>query len=366
MKQTHEVNQNPNAAELRIPQPGEDFTRMEAEEAEGGARMATMDLTKWLAAARDSMQIESRAVAEAAARINGDITRAVEIITAHDGKVVVSGIGKSGLVGQKITATLNSTGTPAVFLHPAEAIHGDLGVYTPGDPTILLSKSGATEELVRLVPILRQFKSPLIAIVGNLASPLARQSDVVLDGRVAREADPLGIVPTASAMVALALGDALAAALMVARQFTEKDFVRYHPGGQLGRNLFLKVEDVMHTGENVAWVGSETSLKDLVIAMTRLPLGGACVVDDDHHLLGIVTDGDVRRALQRYDDIRPLCAGDVMTANPICTTPETSLGRAAQLMENRSSQISVLPVVIYPERTCLGLIRLHDIYRGGS
>jgi arabinose-5-phosphate isomerase len=320
---------------------------------------------EWLRVAQEAMQVEAEAIAAAAARMNGDLTRAVEIILNHQGKVVVSGIGKSGVIGQKITATLCSTGTPAVFLHPAEAIHGDLGVYTPGDPSILISKSGSTEELVRLVPILRQFKSPLISIVGNLSSALAEDADVVLDARISREADPLGIVPTTSTIVTLALGDALASALMTAREFTEVDFVRFHPGGQLGRNLFLHVEDVMHRGDQVAWVEADTQLRDVVIAMTQRPLGAACVIDANHCLLGLITDGDVRRALQRYDDIRPLRARDVMTANPVSATPEITLGLAAQIMEDRSSQISVLPVTDPANAVCLGLIRIHDIYRGG-
>ncbi len=321
---------------------------------------------EWLRVALESMQQEAEAIRLAATRMNGNLTRAVEIIMDHPGKVVVSGIGKSGIMGEKITATLCSTGTPAVFLHATEAFHGNLGIYTPGDPSILISKSGSTEEVLRLVPLLRQFKSPLIAIVGNLDSPLADQCDVVLDARVNSEADPLGIVPTTSTVVTLAIGDALASALMSARDFTELDFARFHPGGQLGRNLILHVADVMHSGEQIAWATTDTRLRDLVIAMTSKPLGAACVIDDNGCLVGIVTDGDVRRALQKYDDIRPLTAGDVMTANPIAATADITLGQAAQIMEDRPSQISVLPVIQAESRVCLGLVRLHDIYRGGQ
>jgi len=320
--------------------------------------------SEWLAIAQATLEIEANSILSASNRLDGNLSRAVEIILNHSGKVVVSGIGKSGHIAQKIAATLCSTGTPAVFLHAAEAVHGDLGVYTPGDPTILVSKSGSGEELTRLVPVLRQFHSPLIAIVGNLESYLAHHADVILDARVQREADPLGIVPTASTVVALALGDALAAALMSARKFTEQDFVRFHPAGQLGRNLYLHVIDVMHRLEEVACVKPETSLREVVIAMTRHPLGAACVIDEAYHLIGLITDGDVRRALQKYDDIRPLCARDVMTPNPIRVAPEVTLGRAAEIMENRPSQISVLPVVETESGKCLGLIRLHDIYLG--
>ena len=256
-----------------------------------------LEISEYLQIAKTAMKIESEAIYAASKRMNGDITKAVEIILNHPGKVIISGIGKSGIIGQKITASLCSTGTPAVFLNPTEAIHGNLSVYSPGDPSILISKSGSTEELLRLVPVLRQFKSKLIVIVGNLRSVLANEADVVLDGRVDKEADPLGVVPTASSIVALALGDALVSALMYARNFSETDFVRFHPGGQLGRNLFLHVEDVMHRDQNVAWVNLETLLRDVVIQMTSKPLGAACVIDQDNRLLGIITDGDVRRAL---------------------------------------------------------------------
>ena len=208
------------------------------------------------------------------ARLDHNLTQAVELLLRHNGKVVVSGIGKSGHIGQKIAATLASTGTPAVFLHAAEAVHGDLGIYTPGDPSILISKSGSTAELLRFIPVLRQFKSPLIAIVGNLNSPMAKQADVVLDARVEREADPLNLAPTCSTTAALGLGDALAVALMLARRFTDKDFARYHPAGQLGRNLWLKVADVMHQNDAVAWVQSNTPLRQVIVAMSRRPLGG--------------------------------------------------------------------------------------------
>ncbi len=319
---------------------------------------------EWLQTARKLMLLEAEAISQAQMRLNGDLARAVALILNHSGKIIVSGIGKSGIAAQKIAATFCSTGTPAVFLHPTEATHGNLGVYTPGDPSILISKSGSTAELIQLVPILRQIRSPLIAIVGNPASELADAADVFLDARVDHEADPLGIVPTASVLVTLALGDALAAALMVARQFTELDFVRFHPGGQLGRNLNLAVADVMHRGSQVAWVKCWTLMRDVVIEMTNHPLGAACVVDEEYHLQGIITDGDIRRTLQRFDDIRPLTAQEIMTANPAAVFCSDSLGKAAQIMEDRPSQISVLPVVD-SENICQGLIRLHDVYGRG-
>jgi arabinose-5-phosphate isomerase len=217
--------------------------------------------------------------------------------------------------------------------------------------------------LQALVPLLRQFRSPLIGILGNLASPLAAQMDVLLDASVEREADPHNLAPTASAVTALALGHALGIALMCARNFTPEEFGRFHPGGQLGRNLRLSVAAAMHTGDEVAWVAPQTALKDVIIAMTRRPMGGACVVEADGTLAGFLTDGDLRRALTSHDDIRTLRAADAMTATPVTVGPEASLGQALELMERRRSQISVLPVVD-DERRALGLLRIHDIYLG--
>ena len=317
----------------------------------------------WREIARAVLEDEAKALVEVATRLDHCITEAVELLLRHGGKVVVSGIGKSGHIGQKIAATLASTGTPAVFLHAAEAVHGDLGIYTPGDPSILISKSGSTAELLRLIPILRQFHSPLIAIVGNLNAPMAKQADVVLDAGVAREADALNLAPTCSTTVALALGDALAVALMQARRFTDQDFARYHPAGQLGRNLWLKVADVMHQDDAVAWVEPGTPLRQVIIGMSQRPLGAACVVDKDHLLLGIITDGDLRRALLTHEDIRGLQAADCMTRQPTTISPQASLKEATRLMEDRPSQISVLPVVDPSSQRCLGLIRIHDIYQ---
>jgi arabinose-5-phosphate isomerase len=320
----------------------------------------TMD---WREIARTVLEDEARALAEVAGRLDHSLNEAVNVLLQHEGKVVVSGIGKSGHIGQKIAATLASTGTPAVFLHAAEAVHGDLGIYTPGDPSILISKSGSTAELLRLIPILRQFHSPLIVIVGNLNAPMAKQADVVLDARVEKEADPLNLAPTCSTTAALALGDALAVALMQARSFTDKDFARYHPAGQLGRSLWLKVADVMHRDEAVAWVKSDTPLRQVIIAMSQRPLGAACVVDEAQLLLGIITDGDLRRVLLTHEDIRGLLAAECMTRQPVTISPQASLKEATRLMEDRPSQISILPVVDPQNQRCLGVIRIHDIYQ---
>jgi arabinose-5-phosphate isomerase len=316
----------------------------------------------WLEAARSALALEAAAIQQTADRLGPNLLRAVETILNTGSKLVVTGMGKSGHVGRKIAATLRSTGTPAVFLHAAEAAHGDLGLYVPGDPTLIISKSGSTAELVRLIPMLRRFGSTLIGILGNPASPLGEKVDILLDGRIEHEADPLDLAPTCSSTVALALGDALAVALMKARRFSERDFALTHPAGQLGRNLLLRVEDVMHQNGHVAWVGVDDSLKRVVIEMTQYPLGAACVVDDAQKLLGIITDGDVRRALQEHTDIQQLTAAQIMTRTPVTVLPSASLQEAVSRMEERPSQISVLPVVD-DAGGCRGLIRLHDIYQ---
>jgi arabinose-5-phosphate isomerase len=309
------------------------------------------------------MEIEARSLAEAACRLDGELIRAVELILAHPGKVVVTGIGKSGHIARKAVATLCSTGTASVFLHPAEAVHGDLGIYTPGDPTVMISKNGTSAELLALVPLLREFRSPLIGILGNRNAPLASQVDVLLDASVEREADPNNLAPTASAATAMALGDALAIALMRARNFTPEEFGRFHPGGQLGRNLRLPVQKAMHALAEIAIVGPDASLKEVIIAMTDRPWGAASVVAPSGRLEGLITDGDLRRALTNHDDIRGLRAENVMTRSPVSIGPDATLGEALERMERRASQISVLPVVDGSGRA-VGLLRIHDIYLG--
>ena len=313
---------------------------------------------------RQTMRHESEQIELAAARLGDHFRAVVDLLATTPGKVVVCGIGKSGHIGRKIVASLCSAGTPAVFLHPTEAVHGDLGLFQPGDPAILISKSGSTGELHDLLPVLKQMRSPIVAMVGNADCELAKQADFFLDTSVTREADPFGILPTASSTVTLAIGDALAAATMKARGFTPEDFARFHPSGQLGRNLTKQVADILHQPDEVAQVGPVTPLRDIVIVMTKKNLGAACVLDpsDSNKLVGIITDGDVRRALQKVDDIRGLNAADVMTADPITVLPEASLAQAVSLMEDRPNQISELPVVNEAGKWA-GLIRIHDIYQ---
>ena len=306
---------------------------------------------------------EGQELIDAADRIPEPMARVCEIIANHPGKVVICGMGKSGLIAQKIAATLCSIGSKAVFLHAAEAVHGDLGIYAPGDPTIVISKSGATEELVRLIPILKEFNSQLIGILGNLKSPLADQMDVVLDASVSKEADPLGIVPTSSTTLTLAIGDALAAVLMSHRGFDHDDFAKLHPAGNLGRRLRLTVEKIMQPIKDVATVHLDDNLRKVVIEMTEKPQGAALVMDGDSTLLGIVTEGDLRRCLAENGDIDQLKVSEVMTENPVSVNLDAPLNDAVTLMEDRKSQISVLPVVNGDGKSCAGLLRLHDVYQ---
>lgn len=318
-----------------------------------------------LNSARALLKAEAEALAELATRLDGTFTKVVDLIAAHQGKVVLCGVGKSGLIAQKIAATLCSTGTPAIFLHAADAVHGDLGILQAGDPVILVSRSGSTAEAVRLLPLFRSFKSPIIAMVGNRESTLGNQADFVLDIGARPEADPLGLVPTTSALLTLALGDALAAALMTKRGFGASDFARFHPAGQLGRNLLLTVGEAMQPIERCAKVNTSSSLRETVITMTAHPHGAACVLEADGKLVGLITDGDLRRALSRGIDLNSAKAADVMTRNPVQTHPAVSLGEAAKVMEDRPSQISVLPVTDAATGHCLGLLRIHDIYQAG-
>ncbi len=289
-----------------------------------------------------------------------EFSKVVQLILNHRGKVVFTGIGKSGYIAQKLSSTFNSTGTRSVFLHPSEALHGDLGIYSYGDPTIFLSRSGSTQELLNLLPVIKQFDSPVVAMVGNLSSPLAQAADYILDACITKEADPLGFVPTSSTTLALALGDALACTLMQARGFQREDFLKFHPGGQLGKSLSTCVGDVTCPLKNVACVAPETSLRDIVINLTLKPLGAAFVMQDGK-FLGLITDGDIRRAIQKTNSIESLSASEIMTKNPIKVYASLNLEEALQVMEDRPRQLSVLPV-FNSDNTCCGLFRLHDAY----
>ena len=322
-----------------------------------------MNKTKLKSIASEILKQEGQELLDAADRVAESVVKSSDIISNHSGKVVLCGMGKSGLIAQKIAATLCSIGNKAVFLHAAEAVHGDLGIYAPGDPTILISKSGATEEMLRLIPILKEFNSPLIGILGNMKSPLVRQMDVVLDASVQKEADPLGIVPTSSTTLTLAIGDAIVGLLMSQGDFKQDDFARLHPAGDLGRRLRLIVENIMQSIQDVASVSKNDNLRKVVIEMTEKPQGAALVVDGENQLIGIITEGDLRRALADGKDIDKITVIDLMTPNPIAININSPLKEAIILMEDRKSQISVLPVVKNDGKTCAGLLRLHDIYQ---
>ena len=322
-----------------------------------------MNNTKLKSIASEVLKQEGQELLDAADRIAESVVKSSDIISNHSGKVVLCGMGKSGLIAQKIAATLCSIGNKAVFLHAAEAAHGDLGIYAPGDPTILISKSGATEEMLRLIPILKEFNSPLIGILGNMKSPLVRQMDVVLDASIQKEADPLGIVPTSSTTLTLAIGDAIVGVLMSQGDFKQDDFARLHPAGDLGRRLRLIVENIMQSIEDVAIVSKNDNLRKVVIEMTEKPQGAALVVDGENQLIGIITEGDLRRALADGKDIDKITVLDLMTPNPVAININSPLKEAVFLMEDRKSQISVLPVVKNDGKTCAGLLRLHDIYQ---
>ncbi len=296
-------------------------------------------------------------------KLDEDFTKAVYHI-ADARKVIVTGVGKSGLIGRKIAATLSSIGIPSVFIHPVDALHGDIGIVSAGDVVIMLSKSGGTEELCRLIPYLKSRGVYSISIVGNIESKLARESDVVINGYVTREACPLDIAPTTSSLVALAIGDALTVCVMKHKKISLEDFSKQHPLGQIGKSITLRVKDVYHHGESFPMIRENVSFKDAIIEISQKGLGCVCIMDVDATLKGIITDGDVRRALHDYDDLSKLSVEKVMTAEPITVSEDTLLREALDIMEKRPSQISVLPV-IDTEGKCTGVIRLHDIVRTG-
>lgn len=294
--------------------------------------------------------------------INQSFVEAVKII-ANAKKVFLCGVGKSGLVGRKISATFASIGIPSFFIHPVEALHGDIGFADKGDTIILLSKSGSTDEIIRLVPHLKSKELSIIAIIGDMNSYLYRNADIVLDSTVLKEACPFNLVPTSSTMAQLAIGDALAVCVMLFNNISIQDFSRNHPLGQIGRNITLKVKDLMHQNEFLPSVKYNADFKDAIIEITNKNLGCVCIVDDNFILKGLITDGDIRRTLQNYDDIRKLSISDVMTKNPITISEDVFLANALDLMENKG-EISVLPVCDSNNK-CIGVIRIHDIIQNG-
>lgn len=316
------------------------------------------------------LRMEAEAINATAERLSSaEVERAIELLLACRGKVVLCGVGKSGVIAEKIAATMTSTGTPALCLRPTDALHGGLGIITPDDVVILLSNSGETEELVQMLPALSARRVSVIAILGSTGSTLARAANVVLDASVDREVCPLGLAPTASTTVALALGDALAMTLMEAKGWTVEDFAFNHPAGRIGKRLTLRVRDLMHAGEHTPIIDPNANWLTAIAAIGRGGLGAVCVAADNSKLIGIITDGDVRRALENVADgetvkVDRLGARDLMTPNPVTCAPDLLAYDALRLMEDRPSQINVLPVVEDTGRL-VGMIRLHDIVRNG-
>lgn len=308
------------------------------------------------------IETELAAVAALKARIHDDFARACELMLACQGRVVVTGMGKSGHIGGKIAATLASTGTPAFFVHPGEASHGDLGMITPKDVVLALSNSGETNEILTIVPILKRFGVPLIAMTGRPHSTLAREADIHLDVGVEKEACPLGLAPTSSTTVALVMGDALAVALLDSRGFTETDFALSHPGGSLGRRLLLHVADIMHTGDTIPKVGEQASLRDALLEMTKKNLGMTAIVDANDTVLGIYTDGDLRRTLDKNIDIHKAKIADVMTRN--CKTARASLLAAEVLKIMQDNKINAM-LAVDENNKLVGALNMHDLLRAG-
>jgi arabinose-5-phosphate isomerase len=311
--------------------------------------------------ARTVVSTEAAAIGALETRIGPDFVAACQMILHCQGRVIVSGMGKSGHIARKIAATLASTGTPAFFVHPGEASHGDLGMILPQDVVLALSYSGETDELLFILPVIKRQGIPLIAITGNPKSSLAREANIHLDASVSTEACPLGLAPTASTTAALVMGDALAIALLEARGFTADDFARSHPAGSLGRRLLLHIADVMHTGENIPAVAPDASLTQALMEMTRKHLGMTAVVDADMHLIGVFTDGDLRRALDDDGvDLRGATVAELMTRGPKTIGSDKLAIEAAQLMEKH--QIHALLVVDGDQRV-VGALNIHDLLR---
>lgn len=307
------------------------------------------------------LEVEARAIEALVKRLDERFEKAIGLLYACSGKVVVSGMGKSGLIGQKIAATLASTGTPAFFVHPAEGLHGDLGMLARGDVVIAISNSGETEEILKLLPFLKRLDIPVIALTGRTHSTLAKHSDVVLDVSVNEEACPMGLTPTASTTATLAMGDALAVALLQKRGIKEEDFAQFHPGGSLGRRLLLRVRDLMHAGDAIPRVLDQAVGRDIILEMTRKKLGMTTVVGQEGQLLGVITDGDLRRCLERGVDMMASTAGSLASKNPKTIGQDELAAKAVKTME----EFSITSLVVTEEGRVAGVIHLHDLLKSG-
>jgi arabinose-5-phosphate isomerase len=313
--------------------------------------------------AREVLTIEAEGIAALIPKLDASFTRAVDLIFRARGRVIVTGVGKSGLVARKLVATFNSTGTPALFLHPVEAMHGDLGMVSGDDVVLALSNSGETDELTILLPSLKRLQAPVIAFTGRLQSTLGRQSQVAIDTGVPREACPMGLAPTASTTAMLAMGDALAVALLTRRGFKASDFRRFHPGGALGARLAVAIAEVMLAGDLVPLVRADQGLPEVIAVMDEKRLGAALVVDRHQTLKGIITDGDLRRALKKWGSLLEKKVREVMTPQPRTVGPGALASQALELMEHHA--ITVLPVVDEVQKV-LGIVHLHDLLGRGE
>jgi arabinose-5-phosphate isomerase len=322
----------------------------------------TLDPEQLLARGRRVLATEVAAVDALQSRLDGAFVTACRLLHGCKGRVVVTGMGKSGHIGNKISATLASTGTPSFFLHPAEASHGDIGMITAEDVVLAISNSGETAELLTILPVIKRLAVPLIMMTGRTQSTLAKAAAAVLDVSVAEEACPHNLAPTASTTATLAMGDALAVAVLEARGFSEHDFARAHPGGSLGRRLLLHVEDVMRTGEQLPSVGPDTSLRDGLLEISRKGLGMTAIVDGQQRVLGIYTDGDLRRALDHPIDLKATRMRDLMTPNPKTISPRVLAAEAVHMMqEHRITQL----LVVDERNVLVGALNVHDLFRAG-
>lgn len=312
--------------------------------------------------AKEVIHIEAQAIAALAKKIDGRFIKAVELIARCQGRVIVAGMGKTGIIGRKIAATLSSTGTPSIFIHSAEAVHGDLGQVTKADVLIVISNSGETEETTRLLPLIKKIGAKTIAITGNVRSSLAKYSDVALDVSVDREGCPLGLAPMASTTATLVMGDALGACLIVKKGFRKEDFAFYHPGGSLGRQLLLKVEDLMRKGNHFPKVRQDRKVQDVLLAITKVRCGSACIVDAKGTLVGIFTDGDLRRHLEEGSGILQETVKAVMSKNPTTILQNKLAAEAFALLKER--KIDELPVVDNKGRA-VGLLDIQDLLKAG-
>lgn len=321
-----------------------------------------MEQSKDIAKGKEVIRIEAEAVAALGQKIDGSFQRSIDMLFGCKGRVIITGMGKSGIIARKIVATMNSTGTSAIFLHPSDAVHGDLGMVRSDDVVICISKSGDTQEIRQLLPMFKRINVPIISMVGNTNSHLAQLSDIVLDISVKEEACPHNLAPTTSTTVTLAMGDALAVTLLEKKNFTANDFAMFHPGGNLGKRLLLKIEELAITGQQVPKILLRSSLKDAILEITAKRLGATCVVNEDGTLEGIITDGDLRRLLQKTSDVSGLNAEQVMTKNPKTIRKGTLASTALQEMETHS--ITQL-IIVDEHKVPFGVVHLHDLVRAG-